>query len=182
MTRKSSLSLNATKKLTLVREQAALHIATQKADAPVQMVRVILAKSKADPSPRDRYLNTPLHYAVERKDITLVRVLLEAKADVNAENEDYFTPIDLALRHKSTKKIAKLLRTHRLTLKQGPAGGFKRISGPLPRAPESKDGQIACKAFQVTTTEIYSYDGKSQMSLQQKAETSRNDSILGGRH
>ncbi|KAF2727552.1 hypothetical protein EJ04DRAFT_517173 [Polyplosphaeria fusca] len=139
--------------------QTALHIAAQRANVPCKVARILLFNGHANPSPKDRHLNTPLHYAVRRNDIALVQILLDAKADLNCENEDSQTPFDLAKRNKSTKRIAKLLRQQRLTLVEGPAGGFTRVTGSKPKAPISREGQIACKSFQITATEIFSYGG-----------------------
>jgi ankyrin repeat protein len=141
------------------RGQTALHFAIQRANEPLPIVRTLLSQRAIDPSPRDQRSNTPLHYAVKRNDIALVQALLDAKADVNAENDALVSPIDLASRHRTTRKIWRLLRGQRQSLVEGPAVCFEKKLGGKPKLPTSDDGKRACKSFQVTATEVYSYGG-----------------------
>jgi hypothetical protein len=140
-------------------DQTALHVAIQRAREPHSMVRLLLRPYSADPSPKDRWLNTLLHYAVERNDISIVQELLNKHANIDAQNDESLTPADLAARHPSRRRISNLLREQPRDLVKGPVAGFKKISGhEIPKLPQSPEGQLACKSFQVTATEIFKFE------------------------
>src|SRR5918993_400701 len=64
--------------------EADLHFAAQ--DGDIARVRQLLADGRS-PNTFDELSKTPLHYAAEREHIDIMRVLLEAGADVNAHEE-----------------------------------------------------------------------------------------------
>jgi ankyrin repeat protein len=153
---------HAKKVLALIREginvnlhdrwaQTALQIAVRKSDE--DMVLALLKADGLDVNVRDRKSNTPLHYAIRGGNEAIIRTLLHHDADIGLENKRKLTPRDLAEKHRSRKHIAKLLKSR---LMQGPdqSSATRRIgTGALPA---SEEGQLACKSFQVTVTEIYS--------------------------
>lgn len=142
-----------------LRGRTALHIAVQRGNAPV--ARLLLGTTyNAKPSLKDDQLNTPLHYAVRRNDIHLVQALLEAEADVNAENRDSETPITLA--NRSTRRIVKLLRSQPLGLVEGLKFGLQPYTGERPIAKQTKEAQTACKSFMVTATEVFRKEDTDQ--------------------
>jgi ankyrin repeat protein len=120
------------------------------------MVQLLLRKG-ADPSLKDSQSNTPLHYAVKRNDIEVVRSLLQYNADVDAQNMTLETPMDFAWRYNSSLSIVELLQEHR-NLVEGPMKECRQVENPRPNAPTSQACQKACRAFQVTVTEIYSHN------------------------
>ena len=66
------------------REYGDLHLAAQ--DGDVMRVRELLAEGRS-PNAFDEIAKTPLHYAAESEHIDIIRLLLEAGADVNANDE-----------------------------------------------------------------------------------------------
>ncbi|KAL7776684.1 hypothetical protein CFE70_007102 [Pyrenophora teres f. teres 0-1] len=130
--------------------QTALHIAVRldKAD----MVHRLLSHNDIDLNVRDIKSNTPLHHAVRNGNETIIRALLYHGADVSIENKHKRTPRHLAEKSKSRMHIAKLLRSR---LVQGPdqrPSAQKMGTGKLP---SSKEGQLACRNYQITVIEIY---------------------------
>ncbi|OCL07689.1 ankyrin [Glonium stellatum] len=88
--------------------QTPLHLAIQRVNDPQPMLRMLLLTLPANPSIRDKQLNTPLHYVVARNNIFIVKLLLDAKADVNVENDSFETPISMAKQHKCARKMAQI--------------------------------------------------------------------------
>jgi len=60
---------------------------------------------------REDWDATPLHDAAMRDHKEITELLIDAGADVNAENENGDTPLDMAIQLKHTE-IADLLRKH----------------------------------------------------------------------
>jgi Mg2+ and Co2+ transporter CorA len=138
------------------REQTALHIAVLRID---QSMVVSLLEVDVDPNVQDESLNTPLHYAVRSGNEAIIRALIYHGADTGLENNQKRTPRDLAEKHRSRRHLMKIL-TSRLV--SGPDHGLshKRIEpGTLPA---SKDGQLACKNFQITVTEIFANESSEE--------------------
>ena len=57
----------------------------------------VLLNWSASPNVKDAEGNTPLHLAVARKDLRLVRLLDESRGDATVENVAGLTAIDMAL-------------------------------------------------------------------------------------
>jgi hypothetical protein len=123
------------------------------------MVHALLGTDAVEVNVRDHKLNTPLHHAVRNGNETITRILLHHGADVSVENSHKRTPRDLAEKHKSRMHTAKLLRSR---LVPGPDQRLsaQRIGTGAP--PVSKEGQLACKNFQITVTEIYASRGSDK--------------------
>jgi Mg2+ and Co2+ transporter CorA len=137
--------------------QTALQIAVRTNDQV--MVHVLLRADGIDANVRDKSSNTPLHYAIRSGNETIIRTLLHHGADIGLENSRKRTPRDLAEKHKSRKHIAKLLKSR---LVSGPDQSLssKRIGSGTLLA--SKEGQLACKSFQITVTEIFASDSSDK--------------------
>ena len=73
---------------------------------PVQQV---LLSSKANPNARDCEGNTPLHWACQEDNLIAVKALLANGADIDSENEDYETPIEIACQNGSRETFGFLL-------------------------------------------------------------------------
>lgn len=72
----------------------------------------------------------PLHYAVEKNDYELIEDLIEQGADINAVDEDYYTPLRKAMEsddiHRWNKEVIKLL------IEKGADVNFNGIDGSTP--------------------------------------------------
>jgi Ankyrin repeats (3 copies) len=124
----------------------------------------------------DYYGNTALHFAVENRSLTAVRLLLEIDADVNAENlaSNPKSPLQLArniVEHerknkpkigqasKSREQIILWLLTHRPFLQPPKPSSFISKVRNHP-ASISFDAVKACKLHVITAIEFFK-DGKS---------------------
>ncbi|BBX29096.1 ankyrin repeat domain-containing protein [Mycolicibacterium alvei] len=58
----------------------------------------------ADPNPVDNVGMTPLHFAAQSDSVDVVKILLDAGADVNAVAEDRHTPLYPAVRNTNGKR------------------------------------------------------------------------------
>ena len=116
------------------------------------MVHRLLNFDDIDPNVRDIKSNTPLHHAVWNGNETIIRALLYHGADVCIENKRKMTPRHLAERSKSRMHIAKLLRSR---LIRGPDQRPAALKMGTGRLPTSKEGQLACRNYQITVTELY---------------------------
>ncbi|XP_027782101.2 ankyrin repeat domain-containing protein 7 [Marmota flaviventris] len=70
----------------------------------------ILLSHGADPNLVDFYYNTALHYAVCGQNVSLVRKLLEHKANLEAKNKDGYTPLLLAIVENNENMVKFLLK------------------------------------------------------------------------
>jgi len=71
-----------------------------------------LLKAGANPNSFDEISKTPLHYACEREDYSIIRVLLEYGADINAQNietDNQHTPLGYVADCASAELIEYLL-------------------------------------------------------------------------
>ncbi|KAF2274003.1 uncharacterized protein EI97DRAFT_142312 [Westerdykella ornata] len=130
--------------------QSALHLAARKDDE--SMARLLLSRGRANPNIRDEALNTPLHYAVENNNATIVKELLAAGADINLKNNWKQTPKDLASSNSSGSRILGLLKSR---LVEGP--GQSLANGRLSNGtlPDSPWGGLACRNYQISVSEIF---------------------------
>ena len=60
------------------------------------------------------FLQTPLHIAVESRDLTIVRLLVEGGADRSAKNSNGHPPADLARQSRDETKSAEFVALIRL--------------------------------------------------------------------
>jgi len=71
----------------------------------------LLLQHGARVSIQNRRGDTPLHYAVLMKNVTVSRILLEHGANANEKNRDEKTPLQIASESKQTE-IIQLLSEH----------------------------------------------------------------------
>ena len=85
----------------------ALHVSATKSDACVK----ILLEKGANPSPRNRERDTPLHLASGKDSSSLkaIELLINAHADLNAQNDKGSTPLHRAVDSGNTQAIKALL-------------------------------------------------------------------------
>ena len=62
-----------------------------------QKIRDFLKKDESLIRARDKFENTPLHYAAQQGNMELSRILISKKADVNAQNMKGMTALHLAV-------------------------------------------------------------------------------------
>ncbi|MCX7027517.1 MAG: ankyrin repeat domain-containing protein [Spirochaetes bacterium] len=73
------------------------------ARASLDTLRLVLAEN-VDPSSRDRFADTPLHAALMQKDYAAANLLLSAKADPFAPNQQRITPLAIVLKDTAALK------------------------------------------------------------------------------
>lgn len=137
--------------------QTALQIAVRRNDE--ELVNVLLRADSIDSNSRDTKSNTPLHYAIRTGNESIIRNLIHHDADINIQNHRKQTPKDLAEKHKSRKHIAKMLRSR---LVSGPDQSMLNKKIGTGTIPDSKEGRLACRSFQITITEIYAVEGSDK--------------------
>ena len=102
-----------------------------------------LIESGADVNVKDKYGQTPLHWAAVRKDATDVAALLiENGADVNAKNYNGWTPMDLAI-HWGRAEMQSLLSQH--------GGKAARFAQASPK-PAQEDNTASARVAQTPQT------------------------------
>jgi ankyrin repeat protein len=69
----------------------------------------ILVKAGARINAKDRVGNTPLHYAADRNQIEMVKLLLGLKATVDAENKQGMTPLMIGAARGNVEVVQALL-------------------------------------------------------------------------
>jgi len=67
------------------------------------------AQKRADLEAEDHRGQTPLHFAVNRDNVDVVRLLLTSGANITAKDRSKATPLHLAVDHDSQLEMAKLL-------------------------------------------------------------------------
>lgn len=83
----------------------------QKRRQKVALMKEVLSNN-VDVNAVDYKGNTALHYVCQRKSPGLVPLLLDANCDVNIQNNDGETPLDIATRLKFNKIISMLKKSH----------------------------------------------------------------------
>jgi ankyrin repeat protein len=85
-----------------------LHLcASNEEESSVDIIKTLIA-SGADPSKKDVNDEQPLHYAAASATQN-IQPLLEAGADINAQNKDGATPLHLAIEENNAEAIKTLL-------------------------------------------------------------------------
>lgn len=78
-----------------------------------------LLKIGLDPNEKDCYGNTPLHYAARLKNVELINKLLEAGANVDAENLDGITPLRESMRSNPvSREVVEIFLNHGADVKR----------------------------------------------------------------
>jgi uncharacterized protein len=88
-----------------------------------EMIKALIERG-IDVNARDRYDNTPLHYAARSKKPELMQLLLDAGAEIDPLNRDGLTPLRLMLTTKPANLEAiELLLSRGANMNQKVAGG-----------------------------------------------------------
>lgn len=88
-----------------------------------RMIRHLIARG-IPVNAKDRYGNTPLHYAARSKNVEAIRALLDAGADVDAVNDDGITPLrEVLLRKPTILEAVDLLLSRGADMHQSREGG-----------------------------------------------------------
>ena len=101
----------------------------------VEMARTLLGRRGANASAKDALGQTPLHmvsrgaYISQEDDVCIAKLLLEHGADVNAQDNNHETPLDLASHHGKLEIAALLLHYN-------DKDGAKVDQGPSPNQPQ----------------------------------------------
>ena len=78
------------------KERSCLHLAAQYVDG-CGIVEICLLSNKFDVNEKDKYGNTPLHYAVKCGALETVKLLIKHGASVEILNDANITPLHLAI-------------------------------------------------------------------------------------
>ena len=93
------------------------------ARAPLDALKLALS-SGANPSSRDRYADTPLHAAIQQKDMDTAALLLSSGADPFAPNYQGLSPIALVLAENSEPTLRNFVGAAGLETKDSMGEGF----------------------------------------------------------
>ncbi|KAL6710652.1 hypothetical protein ACN47E_007709 [Coniothyrium glycines] len=135
--------------------QTVLHFAVR--HQLVQVVDMLLQIDGVDRNAKDEDSNTPLHFAVKTCNETIILALTHRGADPGIENSHKMTPRNLAEKHRSRRHILNMLPSLLVSGADETTAPKRMGEG---RAPSSTKGELACKHYQITVTEIYAL-GKS---------------------
>ncbi|MBI3441679.1 MAG: ankyrin repeat domain-containing protein [Proteobacteria bacterium] len=94
--------------MQITKDQKALLQAVQQQQ--ISRVREMLEEDFIDPNFPDYSDTTPLHEAVRKNNLPLVRLLVVAGANVNCRTDDGMTPLELAEAREVNQSIIKLLK------------------------------------------------------------------------
>jgi len=72
-----------------------------------------LVNQKADINAKNKYEDTPLHWAAQNGHLSVVEYLVNLKADINVKNTDRETPLELANRCGMSNVVELLKRERR---------------------------------------------------------------------
>jgi ankyrin repeat protein len=61
------------------------------------------------PNVKDSRGNTPLHYAIEKNQVGIVKLLVEAEANLTTPNQDGYLPLNLAVMYSNAEMVSYLL-------------------------------------------------------------------------
>jgi hypothetical protein len=155
-------------------QMTALHVACQMERFKSQHIDFLVDFGKADVTLKDSRGRTPLHYALLREspDKEVVRVLLEAGAEIMTPDCDDVTPWDQA-KKTAPRKVQKLLR--RRPLVKGPSAAKGAVTPALPHSQAAGD---VCDAYHMAATEMY-FDRQTQTEKHLPRHFSISDSIYG---
>ncbi|PSN51182.1 hypothetical protein C0J52_06044 [Blattella germanica] len=74
-----------------------------------QEIAIKLLKHGANPNAKDKYGNTPIHYAVGKQLMKVVECILELKCDIDCTNNAGETPLIIAIMRRNEEMAIKLL-------------------------------------------------------------------------
>lgn len=153
-------------------EMTALHLACQMTSSKSQDIDLLIRIGKANVTLKDSCGRTPLHHALRRElpDVKIVRVLLEAGAEITTQDNDHVSPLDQA--NKTPSKVRKLLRMRPLV--KGPSAA----KGSVARAQPHSSALDVCRAHQMAATEMY-YDGETLTEKHLPRHFSISDAVYG---
>ncbi|KAK7232784.1 hypothetical protein SO694_00037232 [Aureococcus anophagefferens] len=91
--------------------RTALHLAAMCEIEQPKTIRSLCVHGKAEVSAKDKYGHTPLHLASDRKNVSIIRALLDHNADVDARDINGNTPLHSAARVGATGAVMVLLQS-----------------------------------------------------------------------
>ena len=156
-------------------QMTALHVACQMPSSKSQDIDLLVRVGKADVTLKDHFGRTPLHFALRREqcDIEIVRVLLEAGAEITTPDCDGVTPWDQAKNPKVPRKVRRLLRMRPLV--KGPSAAKGAVTRAQPLSQAAAD---VCDAYQMAATEMY-FDSQTLTEKHLPRHFSISDAIYG---
>jgi len=138
-------------------------------EGTVDDVKSFLDKG-VDVNAKDKYGQTPLHIAVGRENIEIVKFLVSEKgADVNAKEVDEKTPLHLAASYNDKVEIARFLVSNGADVKAKNNGGYT----PLHKAVGGKNVELVRYLVMEGKADVEAKDGYGDTPL--------NTAVLNGR-
>lgn len=119
--------------------RTALHLAAQ--NNHIKIVKILL-RNGAEPSPKDEFLNTPLHLAIKNNAyLQLIELLLKARADVNAKNAMEQNALHIALEDMPSLGVLETL------VSMGAKLNKQDSDGSTPLHVGAKNGELLAVEF-----------------------------------